>query len=143
MTRIEDSVEINVASEKISQYLLNVDNLPHHLPISDIRILQRSEGVTRFRHKITAAGKTREVIWEMRLPEPNRKIVFKTIGGMKAEGTWLIEPTEKGTKLTATIEYDSPGWVFGFILDKKIEKEMRSIYTESLGRLKRILEGQK
>lgn len=144
ITRIEDSVEINTAPEKVSQYLWNVNNLPNHLPISDIRILERRKKVIRFRHKITAAGRTMDVICETRQPEPNRKIAFKTMEGMRVEGAWLLEPTKKGTKLTATIEYKSPGWIFGFILDKlKIEKEMGKIYTESLGRLKRILEGQK
>lgn len=75
--------------------------------------------------------------------EKNRKMVYKVTEGMKLEGTWLLEPTRKGTKLTATTEYNPPGWIFVFILDKlKIEKEMRRIYTESLGRLKRILGGQ-
>lgn len=76
--------------------------------------------------------------------EKNGKMVYKVTEDMKLEGAWLPQPTRKGTKLTATIEYKPPGWIFGFALDKlKIEKEMRRIYTESLGRLKRTLEGQK
>ena len=60
---------------------------------------------------------------------------------MRVEGTWLLEPTKKGTKLTAVIEYTPPGWIFGPILDKlKIKKEMGRMYTESLQKLKKTLE---
>jgi len=52
-----------------------------------------------------------------------------------------MEPTKKGTKLTAVIEYTPPGWIFGPILDKlKIKKEMGRMYTESLQKLKKDLE---
>jgi hypothetical protein len=55
--------------------------------------------------------------------EKNRKMVYKVTEGMKLEGTWLLEPTRRGTKLTATIEYNPPVWIFVFFLDKlKIEK---------------------
>ncbi|TKJ43211.1 hypothetical protein CEE35_09050 [Candidatus Aerophobetes bacterium Ae_b3b] len=141
MTRIEDSVDINVAPEKVSQYLWNASNLPNHLPISDIEMLEESKEVVKFRHKITAAGRTMNVVCEMRQPELNRKIAFKTVEGMRVEGTWLLEPTKKGTKLTAVIEYTPPGWIFGPILDKlKIKKEMGRMYTESLQKLKKTLE---
>lgn len=141
MTRIEDSVEMDVTPEKVSQYLWDVNNLPNHLPISDVEMLEEGEEVMRFRHRITAAGRTMDVICETRQSEPNRKVAFKTVEGMRVEGSWLLEATKKGTKLTVTIEYTPPGWIFGFILDKlKIEKEMRGMYTESLRRLRKILE---
>jgi len=141
MTRIEDSIDINVAPEKVSQYLWNASNLPNHLPISDIEMLEESKEVVKFRHKITAAGRRMNVVCEMRQPELNRRIAFKTVEGMRVEGTWLLEPTKKGTKLTTVIEYTPPGWIFGPILDKlKIKKEMGRMYTESLQKLKKTLE---
>jgi len=141
MTRIEDSMDINLAPMKVSGYLWNANNLPNYLPISDIEMLEEGKEVVRFRHKIRAAGITMKVVCEMRQPELNRRITFKTVEGMRVEGTWLLEPTKKGTKLTAAIEYTPPGWIFGPILDKlKIEKEMRRIYTEGLQKLKKTLE---
>jgi len=141
MTRIEDSMDIKLAPEKVSGYLWDANNLPNYLPISDIEMLEDGKKVVRFRHKIRAAGRTMKVVCEMRQSEANRRISFKTVEGMRIEGTWLLEPTKKGTKLTAAIEYTPPGWILGLILDKlKIEKEMRRMYTESLQKLKKTLE---
>jgi len=141
MTRIEDSKEINVAPERVSQYMWDVNNLPNYLPISDVKILERTEDLVRLRHKFTAAGRTMDLVCEQKMLEKNKKMVYRVTKGMKLEGTWLLEPTETGTKLTNILEYKLPGWIFGVILDKlKIQKEMRRICTESLRRLKRILE---
>jgi len=141
MTRIEDSKEINVAPERVSQYMWDVNNLPNYLPISDVKILERTEDLVRLRHKFTAAGRTMDLVCEQKMLEKNKKMVYRVTKGMKLERTWLLEPTETGTKLTNILEYKLPGWIFGVILDKlKIQKEMRRICTESLRRLKRILE---
>jgi len=141
MTRIEDSKEINVTPERVSQYMWDVNNLPNYLPISDVKILERTEDLVRLRHKFTAAGRTMDLVCEQKMLKKNKKMVYRVTKGMKLEGTWLLEPTETGTKLTNILEYKLPGWIFGVILDKlKIQKEMRRICTESLRRLKRILE---
>lgn len=141
MTRIEDSREINAAPERVSQYMWDVNNLPNYLPISDVKILERTEDLVRLRHKFTAAGRTMDLVCEQKMLEKNKKMVYRVTKGMKLERTWLLEPTETGTKLTNILEYKLPGWIFGVILDKlKIQKEMRRICTESLRRLKRILE---
>jgi len=141
MTRIEDSVEINATPEKVGQYLWDVKNLPKYLPISEVKVLQRNKELTRLRHKFTAAGRTLDLICEQKMLEKNRKMQYKVVQGMRLEGTWVFQPTEKGTKLTNVLEYKSPGWIFGFILDKlKIEKEMRRTCTESLQKLKKNLE---
>lgn len=144
MTRIEYSIEINVPPEKASQYTCNVDNLPNYLPISDVKVLQRGKEFVRLRHSFTAAGRTMDFICEQKVIEKNRKMQYKVVEGMKLEGTWVFEPTEKGTKLTNTLEYQAPGWIFGIVLDKfKIKKEMARICSEGLEKLKKILEAGK
>lgn len=141
MTRIEDSREINAPPEKVSQYMWNVNNLRNYLPISDVEILERGENVVKLRHKFRVRGRTMDLVCEHKMLEKNRKMVYKVTKGMKLEGTWLLEPTEKGTKLINILEYKLPGCIFGIIVDKlKIQKEMRRICSESLRRLKRILE---
>jgi len=142
MTRIEDSVEIKAAPEELSGYLMDANNLPNYLPISGVQMLERNEEGEKFRHKIDAAGRTMDVVCETKTVEKNRKMTFRTLEGMKVEGTWLLEPTEKGSKLALIVEYEPPGWIFGKILDKvKIQKEMRKIYAEGLQKLRGILEG--
>jgi len=60
---------------------------------------------------------------------------------MTLQGTWLLEPTEKGTSLRNILEYVPPGGILGKILDKlKIKKEMNRISIEGLQKLKAILE---
>ncbi len=143
MTRIEDSKEINAPPEKVSQYMWNVNNLRNYLPISDVEILERGENVVKLHHQFRAAGRTMDLVSEHKMLEKNRKMVYKVTKGMKLEGTWLVEPTEKGTKLINILEYELPGWIFGKIVDKlKIQKEMTRICSESLRTLKRILEAQ-
>jgi len=141
MTRMEGSVEINATPEKVGQYLWDVNNLPNYLPISEVKVLTRNKDAVRVRHKFTAAGRTIDLVCEQKILEKKRKMVYKVVEGMKLEGTWVFQPTEKGTRLTNVLEYKPPGWIFGFILDKlKIEKEMRRTHTESLEKLKKSLE---
>jgi hypothetical protein len=57
------------------------------------------------------------------------------------EGTFLLEPVDGGTRLTARLVYETPAWIFGKFLDKVlIEKEMTGIYAEGLQKLRQILE---
>jgi uncharacterized membrane protein len=143
MTKIEDSIKISAAPNKIVEYLWNVNNLPNHLPISDIKVLDESEKAIKFHHKITAGGKTMDVVCSMMQPEKNKKITFNVIEGGKVDGTWLLEPEKKDTKLTIIVDYKPPGGIFGPIIDKLgMKKEMSRIYTESLQKLKHIMEKQ-
>lgn len=141
MTKIEDSIEIEVTPEKLSGYLMDVDNLPSYLPISDVQVLESGDDRTKFRHKITAVGRTMDVVCETKLVEKDRKLTFNTLEGMRVEGTWLLESTQKGTRLALVLEYQPPGWIFGKILDVlKMRKEMKRLYSGSLEKLKGILE---
>jgi uncharacterized membrane protein len=140
MTKIEDSIEIKADPERMSQYLMDVNNLPSYFPISDIEVLEGKEEATKFRHKFTAMGRTMETVCQTETVEKNKKMTFRTLEGMKIEGTWLLEPTETGTKLSLTVEYQPPGWIFGVIFDKlKMQKEMRRIYAGGLQKLSETL----
>jgi uncharacterized membrane protein len=82
-----------------------------------------------------------DVVCETKLVEKDRRMTFMTLEGMRVEGTWLLEPTEKGTRLALVLEYQPPGWIFGQILDAlKMKKEMKRLYSGSLEKLKGILE---
>ena len=140
MTRIEDSIEIKTDHEKLSQYLMDPKNLPDYLPISDIQMLETTEDSAKFRNKMTAAGRTMEAVCEMKTVEKNKTVTFKTLEGMKVEGTWGLEPTEKGIRLSITVDYEPPGWIFGWIIDAlMMKKELRKTYSEALLKLKKTL----
>ena len=111
--------------------------------MSDVKVLDRSEEFVRLSHKFTAAGRTSDLICELKRLENDMKIEYKAITGMSVQGTWLLETVENGTRLTYVLEYQPPGWIFGVILDKlMISKEMNRISTEGHQKLKTILEGQ-
>ena len=142
MTRIEGTTEIKADPERVSQYLMEVNNLPHYLPISDIQMIEATDEGAKFRHKITAAGRTMETVCEMKSVERNKKLIFKTLEGMKVEGTWLLEPTKTGTKLSIVVEYEPPGWIFGWFIDAlMMKRELTKVYLEGLQKLSGIVGG--
>ena len=140
MTRTEDSREIKADPEKLSQYLMEVDNLPHYLPISDVQVLETTDEGAKFRHKMTAAGRTIETVCEMKTVEKNKKLTFRTLEGMKVEGTWLLEPMDDGTRLSIIVEYEPPGGIFAWLVDALgMKKELTKVYSESLHKLAGIM----
>ena len=141
MTRIENSIEIEASPEEIGEYLWDVNNLPKYLPISDVEIMETTENLLKVRHKFTAAGRTMDLLCDVKWLERNKKMLYNTTSGMRLEGTWLLEPMGKVTRLTNILAYQPPGWIFGRILDKlQIQKEMRRISREGLQQLKEVLE---
>jgi len=141
MTRIENAIEISASPQKVWQYIWELKNLPNYLPISDVEIVEATDDIAKLCHKFTAAGRTMDLVCEVTTAESNRKMVYRTTKGMTLQGTWLLEPTENGTSLKNTLDYEPPGWIFGKILDKfQIKKEMARISIEGLQKLKEILE---
>lgn len=143
MPRIENTAEINNAPENVFNYLWNVNNLPNYLPISKVKLLEKREGHIRISHKLAAARMNMNLVCDFRKLEDNTKLEYQTIKGMNVQGSWLLQPTDKGTNLTYTLEYEPPGWIFGPILDKLvIGREMNKISVEALQKLTDILGGR-
>ncbi|HEY40880.1 MAG TPA: SRPBCC family protein [Dehalococcoidia bacterium] len=143
MHKIENSAEINNAPETVIKYLWNVNNLPNYLPISKVKVLEKREGHIRLSHKLAAARMNMNLVCDFRKLENDTKLEYQTIKGMSVHGSWLCQPTDKGTNLTYTLEYEPPGWIFGTILDKLvIAKEMNRISVEALQKLTDILRGR-
>ena len=83
------------------------------------------------------------LVCEFKKLENNMKLEYRTVKGMSVQGSWILEPTDKGTNLTYILEYVPPGWVFSTILDKLvIAREMNRIGVEALQKLTDILGGQ-
>ena len=143
MNRIENSVEIGTTPENVSKYLWGVNNLPNYLPISDVKVFEKREDYIRLSHKLTAARMNMNLVCEFKKLENDMKLEYRTVKGMSVQGSWILEPTDKGTNLTYILEYVPPGWVFSTILDKLvIAREMNRIGVEALQKLTDILGGQ-
>ena len=68
--------------------------------------------------------------------------LWKSIAGMKNKGRWAFAPTEKGTEVTFLMDYELPASHLGKVLDKLfVERQNRKDISESLQRVKAILEG--
>jgi hypothetical protein len=73
----------------------------------------------------------------------NTKFVTKTMGGskLKMTGSYILEPTAKGTKLTQTMDYEVPYSILGKLIDKlKVGKELKKGSVEAMENLKKALE---
>ena len=144
MTTIENAIEIGASPPQVWQYIWELKNLPNYLPITDVEIIEATDDIVKLRHKFTAAGRTMDLVCEVKTIESNRQMLYRTTKGMALQGTWLFESTENGTILKNILEYKPPGWIFGKILDKlQIKKEMIRISIEGLLNLKKILERSK
>ena len=142
MKRIENSTEIGTTPENVSKYIWDVSNLPNYLPMSDVKVFEKREDYIRVGHKLTAARMKINLVCDFRRLENNMKLEYRTIKGMKVQGSWLLKLTDKGTKLTYILEYEPPGWILSTILDKLIiAREMKRIGVEALQKLTDILGG--
>ena len=144
MKRIKNSTEIGAAPENISKYIWDVNNLPNYLPMSDVKVFEKREDYIRVGHKLAAARMKMNLVCEFRRLENGMKLEYQTVKGMRVHGSWLFEPTDKGTNLTYIVEYEPPGWMLGAVLDKLIiAREMERIGVEALQKLTGILKEQK
>ena len=143
MTRIMESIEIGTTPARIARYLWNAENLPNYLPVTRVHVLETGDRRAKARHDFTAAGKTMELVCVMESVERDRKIQFRSEEGMSLEGTWALQDLKGRTKTTYILEYEPPGGVFGKLRDAVLMKrEMKTIATNALRKLKDALEGE-
>ena len=143
MTRLESSAEIGNTPENVGKYIWDVKNLPNYLPISDVRVLEKRENFIKLKHKMTAAKMPMNLVCEFKKFDDDKKLEYRTIKGMSVQGSWILEPSDKGTNLTYILEYTPPGWILGPLLNRLIiEKEMKRIGAEALQKLTGVLGGQ-
>ena len=142
MTRITAFKVIGVPPAQVSRYVSDANNLPSYLPVSHVEILETNETRTKARHDFTAAGRKMELVCVVETTEQGRRVRFQAVEGLKLEGTWFLEETKDGTKVTYAVEYEPPGGLLGKVLDRlRMRKEMTRITTEGLEKLKELLEG--
>ena len=141
MARLMESIEINAPSREVCQYLWEADNLPDYLPASRVEILEGTEKRVKLRYDLSVSGKPMELVCVHELSEPGRKIRFRTVEGMKLEGTWLLQQLRGGTKVTYMMTYEPPGGILGAVLGKlKMKKEMERICAGALQKIKAVHE---
>jgi len=136
------SIEIEASPEKVFTYI-NDDKKLNEVN-KDVKVETTSEGpvgVGTTRHFVGSAGGK----WDMEITEfvKNKKVASHTIGAgdMKVTDSWTLEPTAKGTKLTASMDYELPYSLLGKLVDKvRVSKFIEKNLDQMLENIKKALE---
>ena len=151
MGRVESSVEIEVPIEKVFVFFSNPKNqekvfVDYSMKIEDVSKQPIGVG-TRYRTSCVIAGiKARPHLHELVEFEKNRRIVDREVkrgGGSlnKEELTYAFGATDRGTKVTLTIDYKLPYSVIGEVLDKlRMRKAFENFSKDGVQKAKEILE---
>ena len=149
MGRVEKSIEIRAPPEKVWE-MLAFD-----------RLLEWSEGykgelksmeytskvhTPKDKYKVGASAhgipkKKGEYNFEITESLENEKMTYRSHGKIRALGTYILEPVEKGTKFTVVADYEMPWGILGRILEPLfIRRVMEKEFERDLKNLKSILE---
>ncbi|MFQ6088008.1 MAG: SRPBCC family protein [Candidatus Methanofastidiosia archaeon] len=139
MARIEKTIEIKAPVEKVYACCSDAEGYSRFMEgVKEIKMT----GDKTSHWKMEALGRTMEFDSEMTEIIENKRIAWKSIGDIKSEGSWDLEPTSEGTKATYVMDYEIPG-IVGAIIDRiKVSKEMEKSIEKSLHSLKANLEGK-
>jgi len=126
MGRVETSLEIEAPIETVFVFLSNPKNQEKIFADSDVKIEDVSEqpiGVgTKYRISAVISGRKVGLHWhELVEFEENRRFASHEVKGgptKKEEMTFVFETTDRGTKVTMTVDYEFPYSVLGKIVDK-------------------------
>ncbi len=124
MTKVQKTVNIKAPAEKIFSYISNPKNLPEVWPslvgVSDVKPLPNGGHSSRWLYKM--AGMSFEGTSEDTKRVPNKRLVYKTEGGVKSTQTWTLQPKAGGTKVTVTVGYTVPIPILGKLAEAIIVK---------------------
>jgi uncharacterized membrane protein len=144
LTRIEKSIEINVLPEKIWP-IVRWENVPEWFDT-----VKKVEWTSKEHNKVgatfhaigEAAGAKMEYDAEITEVIENEKMAARTTGGnLTSISSVSLSPTEAGTKVTITQEYEMPYSVLGKLIDRlRVRKAMEKSIDDALKKLKDTME---
>ena len=147
MGRVETVIEIEAPIEKVFAFAADPKSLELAPEEAEVKVEVTSEGPigvgTTFRMTAVLAGRRVEGEEEYVEFEENRSFKSRQIKGTlkRFDITTVFEATEKGTKATATWDYELPYSVLGKILDKlKARKAIERYVKTGWEKAKQILE---
>jgi len=144
LARIGRAIEINVTPDQVFNYIRDLEKMPEWMPSCKSHKItsEQKYGVGTTTHCVMEqAGRIIE--WDSVVTEyvENEKMAWHCEKPSKNDGIFEFEPTEKGTKVTFTMDYDLPYSILGMIIDKlKVSKAIEKNVEEGLTKLKEILE---
>jgi uncharacterized membrane protein len=133
---------VNAPADRAYELWRNLENLPRFMGhLKSVRVLddKRSEWVAR-------GPMDREIRWTAEITEDrrNQRISWEALPGSDLENSGFVEfrpdPQNRGTFVTAQIEYSIPGGVLGNGLATLFGKHPEFVVREDLRRFKALLE---
>ena len=146
MTKMSKSIEIEASPEKVWAFLSDIEKM-NQITKGFLEGEINSKGpvgVGTTVHYVGKAGGS-QAEFDMEVTEfvKDKKLSHRTIRASKVKmtGTWILEPTGKGTKLTDTYDYELPYSILGKIVDKlRVGKDMEKSTEKELSSIKKALE---
>jgi len=122
MAKIEAKIEIEAPVEKVFDYVADVAETHAKffrfvLKVEATSALKRGPDAT-YKYDVKSGGIKTWFENKVTSYVENELMEFKSIGGMKNEGRWAFAPTEKGTEVTFSMDYELPASYLGKMLDK-------------------------
>jgi carbon monoxide dehydrogenase subunit G len=148
VTKLTKSIEIEASPEKVFAFIIDTEKLNEITKgFQEIEITSKGPiGVGTTGHIVGKAGGSQmELDMEITEFEKNKKISMRTIGTskFKMQGSHILEPTAKGTKLTNTMDYELPYSILGKIVNKlKVSKDIEKRMEKELWNMKKALEAE-
>jgi uncharacterized protein YndB with AHSA1/START domain len=144
MVTNEKIITINRPVEEVFAYVSDIPSGPEWQPglVEVQRITEGPDGVgAQFSGVRKFMGRKMESIIEFTTYEPNKKLVFKSVSGNSPlVQSFLFEPTDEGTKLTARLELQTSG-LMG-LAKPLIASSLKRDVDTNYGILKNLLENQ-
>ena len=146
MTKITKSIEIEASPEKIFALMLDAEKM-NEITKGYLEGEITSKGPVGVGTTIHYVGKSggQQTEFDMEITEfvKDKRLSNRTIGAnkLKMTGTWTLEPTATGTKLTVNSDYELPYSILGKIVDKlRVSKDMEKSTEKELSGIKKAVE---
>jgi len=147
LTRVEKSIEIRAPPEKVWE-MLPLDRLPEWVagykgavksveytskirtPEDKLRVGATAQGIPK------KQGESVKFKMEITESLENEKITYRLYGAYHGLVTHILEPVEKGTKMTYVVDYEMPWGILGKIIEPLFKRD----FDRDLKNFKSILE---
>jgi uncharacterized membrane protein len=147
MAKIRSTTRIDAPPEAVFDFIDHWQNAKRYMRRMVRYDLVDPNGGTgvgaEFLIAVEAAGK--RLNGHIRVTEHERptRIAFKTIEGVRVEGSWTITPEGDGTRVVLDSVYEPPGGIIGRIVASFINANAQSDLDASLRELKRLVEAER
>ena len=144
MGKLAKSIEIEASPEEVFNFINDTEkmNKAHGGLTKGEYTSKGPVGVGTIMHMVGTHGGSK-MEWDMEVTEfvKNKKVTTHTDKPSKMTNSLILEPTDKGTKLTHEVEYELPYSILGKVIDKlKVSKDLDKVMGKLLENVKKALE---